>query len=210
MDTPGESRAEAGSRSRPEETFASPGAGFGWFGVVVVVAFVSLVLSDGRSVGHLAFVAGFALFAAVVVSVNIRPRLHLYPEHLLVRNALTDVWVPWASIELVEVRQVMEIDVGDDVVRALAFGRTIRQQRRHAMNAKGPTVRAAEQGSDLQGVDYTDFVASRLTDLAQSRGGGIGRGRRPAQPVVRTWRWVEVAVLGLLTALTAVLALLAL
>lgn len=210
MDPAPESPTHAGALGRPEEKFSSPGAGFGWFGLVVVAAFVGLVLSDGRGAGHLAFGTGFLLFAAVIVSVNIRPSLRLYAEHLVVRNALTDVWVPWASIERVEVRQVMEIDVGDRVVRALGFGRTLRQQRSHTLKNRDRPAIGGGDGRALEGVDYTDFVASRLMNVAQSRGGGIGNvQRRPADPVVRTWRWLEVAVLGTLAALTTVLAVLA-
>jgi len=201
------SPAGTSTRVRPEETFSSPSAGFGWFGVVVVVAFVGLVLSDGRSAGHLAFVSGFLLFGAVVVSVNIRPSLRLYAGHLVVRNALSDFRVPWVSIEMVEVRQVMEIDVGDRVVRALAFGRTLRQQRSHAGRAREGTGSTAELGRALQGVDYTDFVASRLLAVAQSRGGGAGRSS--ADHVVRTWRWPDVATLCVLVVLTVALSLLA-
>jgi len=205
-----ESPSGTSTRGRPEEKFSSPSAGFGWFGVVVAAAIVGLVLSDGRSVGHLAFVAGFLLFAAVIVSVNVRPSLHLYAEHLLVRNALTDVRVPWASIEMIEVRQVMEIDVGDHVVRALAFGRTLRQQRSHAISRRGTSVSTAGSGRALQGVDYTDFVASKLVAVAQSRGGGVGGGQTGSDhPVVRTWRWAEVSVLGGLGILTAALVVLA-
>ncbi|MDQ3629056.1 MAG: hypothetical protein M3419_09660 [Actinomycetota bacterium] len=211
MDAAPKSPEGASTRGRPEETFSSPSAGFGLFGVVVVAVFVALVLSDGHSVGHLAFVAGFLLFAAVVVAVNIRPSLRLYAEHLLVRNALTDVWVAWASIEMVEVRQVMEIDVGDRVVRALSFGRTLRQQRSHAARNKDRTVIAVDDGRALQGVDYTDFVASKLMNVAESRGGGAGSRKRGREhPVVRTWRWAEVAVLVALVAVTAVLTVLAL
>ncbi len=206
MDAAPESPTGIKARGRPEEKFGPPSAGFGWFGVVVVAAFVGLVLSDGHSVGHLAFVAGFLLFAAVIVSVNIRPSLRLYAEHLLVRNALTDVWVPWASIDRVEVRQVMEIDIGADVIRALAFGRTLRQQRSHAARNQNRPVMDGGDGRALQGVDYTDFVAAKLMNVAQSRARGSSR---PGGPVVRTWRWAEVALLGVLGALTAVLALLA-
>jgi len=211
MDVASGSPTGTRARGRPEESFGPPSAGFGWFGIVVVAAFVGLVLSDGRSVGHLAFVAGFLLFAAVIVSVNIRPSLRLYAEHLLVRNALTDVWVPWASVERVEVRQVMEIDVGDDVIRALAFGRTLRQQRSHAARNQNRPVLAEGDGRALQGVDYTDFVAAKLMNVAQSRGGGGSRPGGPEQhPVVRTWRRAEMGLFGVLAALTAVLTLLAL
>jgi hypothetical protein len=169
----------------------------GWFGLVVVAALMGITLADGTTAGHLAFASGAALFGVVVVVVYLRPAVVLGPEHLLVRNALSDVTVPWHTIDSVHVRHVMEVDTTARTVRALAFGRTTRQQRRRAVAPTGT-------GSTVPGeVDYTDFVVDRIRAAAEPHRGG-------ADTQVRTsWRWPEVTALAALTVLTVVLALLA-
>jgi uncharacterized SAM-binding protein YcdF (DUF218 family) len=174
----------------------------GWFGLVVVVAVLVVTFLDGSSTGHLAVACGVLLFASIVVAVYIRPGVQLRDDHLLVRNALADQAVPWGAIEAVGVRHVLEVDAGDRVVRALAFGRTARQQRRHAK----ATVKSADAGSP-DGVDYTDFVVGRIRNAAESHG-ALRVGAGTGEPVTTTWRWAEAGVMAALAVATVVLALL--
>jgi len=184
------------------QTFTSPHRPMGWFGLAMVVALLAITFLDGSSDGHLAFASGVLLFGAIVVMVYLRPMLVLHGDHLLVRNALSDVTVPWNRIEAIDLRQVLEVDVGDRVVRALAFGRTIRQQRRSA--------KAGAKASDagLGEVDYTTFVVDRLRNVAQSHG-GLRTGAGDAAELEQSWRWSDITVLAVLGLVTASLVLLA-
>jgi uncharacterized SAM-binding protein YcdF (DUF218 family) len=173
----------------------------GWFGLVVVVALLVVTFLDGSSTAHWAFACGLLLFGSVVVAVYVRPGVHLRDDHLLVRNALADEAVPWGAIETIGVRHVLEIDAGDRVVRALAFGRTARQQRRHAK----ATVKAGD--GPVGAVDYTDFVVGRIRNAAESHG-GLRVGAASGEPVTTTWRWAEAGLMAALAVATLVLALL--
>jgi hypothetical protein len=179
------------------QTFHSPQRPTGWFGLAIVAVLLALTFYDGTGYGHLAFASGVLLFGAVIVAVYLRPAVLLREEHLVVRNALSSVTIPWRAIESVRVRQVMEVDAGERVVRALAFGRTPRQQRRHAVASAKPRDPVRDD------VDYTEYVVDRVRAAAEDRG-GTDRGE-----VTGTWRWPEIGVLVLLALLTVVLAVLA-
>ena len=179
------------------QTLTSPQRPTGWFGLAIVAVLLALTFYDGTGNGHLAFASGVVLFGAVIVAVYLRPALLLREDHLLVRNALSSVTIPWAAIESVRVRHVMEVDVGERVVRALAFGRTARQQRRHAVASGKPR-------DPVREVDFTEYVVDRVrTAAAEGRLGTEGA------EVTSTWRWPEIAVLVGLAVLTVVLVVLA-
>ena len=179
------------------QTFTSPQRPTGWFGLAIVAVLLALTFYDGNSYGHLAFASGVLLFGAVIVAVYLRPAVLLREEHLLVRNALSDVTIPWGAIESVRVRHVLELDVGERVVRALAFGRTPRQQRRHATASVTPR----DPGRDE--VDYTEWVVDRIRAVAADHV------RTGETEVTSRWRWPEIAVLVGLAVLTVGLTALA-
>jgi hypothetical protein len=168
----------------------------GWFGLALMAALLALTLYDGTNLAHLAFASGVALFSAVIAVVYVRPGLTLHADHLLVRNALSDVSIPWRLIESITVRHVMEIDVGEKVVPALAFGRSVRQQRQYAATP-----------SKLGEMDYTDHVVDKVRDAVRQH----ARVTAPDddRDAVACWRWPDIAVLAVLTLLTASLIVLA-
>ena len=174
------------------QTFTSPQRPTGWFGLAIVAVLLAVIFYDGTGEVHLALASGVLLFGAVIVAVYLRPAVLLRKEDLLVRNALSSVTIPWGAIESVRVRHVMEVDVGDRIVRALAFGRTVRQQRRHA-------VAASKAGDPVRDeVDYTEYVVGRVRAAAEGHAGTGGT------EVRSWWRWPEIAVLTVaLTALAA-------
>jgi hypothetical protein len=180
------------------QTFNSPQRPTGWFGLAIVAVLLAVTFYDGTSYAHLAFASGVLLFGAVIVTVYLRPALLLREEHLLVRNALSSVTIPWGAIESVRVRHVMEVDVGERVVRALAFGRTARQQRRHAVASAKPEDPVRDE------VDLTAYVVDRVRTAAVE-----GRHGSDGAEVTSTWRWPEIAVLVGLAVLTVVLVVLA-
>jgi hypothetical protein len=179
-----------------EDTFTSPQRTTGWVGLATMIVLLVVTLSDGTGLGHLALASAVLLYGAITVAVFLRPAVVVEDDHLLVRNSLTDVVVPWPAIRGVALRYVMELDVGDRVVRAVAFGRTPRQMRHQARNVAG----VAE-------VDYTSVVMNRLREVAAKKGGL--RASAGTEPVTTTWRWAEVAVVAALGVLTVVLVVLA-
>jgi hypothetical protein len=179
------------------QTFSSPHRPMGWFGLALAAALLVLTFVEGTGLGNWALASAVVLFGAVIAVVYIRPGLVLHEDHLLVRNALSDVVIPWPAIETIGVRHVMEVDVGDRVVRALAFGRTLRQQRRHA----AATAKVGE-------MDYTEFVVDRVRTVARERG-GLRTGAPDGAAPVGSWRWLEIGVLLALAVLTLVLLVLA-
>ena len=179
-----------------EDTFTSPQRTTGWVGLATMIALLVITLADGTGLGHLAFACAVVLYGAITVAIFLRPAVVLEDDHLFVRNSLSDVVVPWTAIRGIALRHVMELDVGDRVVRVVAFGRTPRQVRHQARDVAG----VAE-------VDYTSIVMNRLREVAAKKGGL--RSSVGSEPVRVTWRWPEVAALAFLTALTVVLVVLA-
>jgi hypothetical protein len=179
-----------------EDTFTSPQRTTGWVGLATMIVLLVVTLADGTGPGHLAFASAVLLYGAITVAIFLRPAVVVQDDHLLVRNSLTDVVVPWQAIRGIALRYVMELDVGDDVVRAVAFGRTPRQLRHQSRDAAG----VAE-------VDYTTIVINRLREMAAKHGGL--RSSAGSEPVTTTWRWAEVALVAVLSMLTVVMVVLA-
>lgn len=170
----------------------------GWFGLALMAALLAITLYDGTDLDHLAFASGVLLLSGVITVVYVRPCLALYADHLLVRNAISNVAIPWNAIESVSVRHVMEIDMGDKVVPALAFGRSLRQQRQYAATP-----------SKLGEMDYTDHVVDKVRDaVRQHASQRVASAADDAAPV-GSWRWVDIGILVGLAVLTAVLTVLA-
>lgn len=179
------------------------------FGLVTLVglavAFV-LVTVDGLSVGHLAVLAAIVLIGLGSWLTMVRPFVHTYDDHILVRNALTDTLVPWHLVESVEVRQVLVIRTDDRAVHGLAVGRTARQQMREgrAGGRSGQGVKAAPAfgGDSVARIDYADFVAKRLDHLAAANRVRSQRLER----LEKRWRPAEaIAVLGAAVAFAVLL-----
>ncbi|MGI8675749.1 MAG: hypothetical protein ACR2JT_02325 [Nocardioidaceae bacterium] len=176
-----------------------------WFGVVgigVLCVLAVLLVADHRSAGTVATAVGFVLFALTMWVSMVRPTVHAYTDHLLVRNLVSDVVVPWHLIRDAEVRQTLRVYSRDRVVNAVAVGRTVRQQVRasrpglgvgtsfgmgRSQAALGPVRTAENQHS----VAYQDFVAERIMLLA-----GLQKEASRHHPsVVRRWAYVEIAAL---------------
>ena len=117
------------------------------------------------------WVPAIALFGAVVLYIStVRPRVMVRDRELVLRNMLTTVHLPLASIEEIAVRQVMAVRAGGKRYVCAGVGRTLRQ----AM--KGSAVqRAREEMGGLRaemakatrepGMNYADFVEIRIQEL---------------------------------------------
>lgn len=194
----GESATRGGDSSSLIERFEPSAARWvGVFGIAVIVVLVVLLAADGLTAGLAATVAGLLLFALAMWVAMVRPTLHAYTDHLLVRNLVSDVRVPWHLIKGAEVRQTLRVYTRDRVVYAVAVGRTVRQQMRASrsggavgqsfgMGRLQPTLAGAEHH-----VAYQDFVANRILLLA-----GMQRdASRSLTGVVQRWAYVEITAL---------------
>ncbi|HYJ68120.1 MAG TPA: hypothetical protein VEX15_10720 [Nocardioidaceae bacterium] len=122
----------SGRPDGPLERFPCASRVMGLISLVALAVAVLVVLSHGLSLGRGAALAGVVLLALGAWLTMVRPAVHLYRDHLLVRNAVTDIAVPWHLIESVEVRQVLVIRTQERTVHGLAVGRSARKQLRSA------------------------------------------------------------------------------
>jgi hypothetical protein len=145
-----------------------------------------------------------ALFAAVLLwSAMLRPRVRVTGPELRLRNMLTTISVPLASIEQIVVRQVLSVRAGDHRYVSSAVGKSWRQALK--------TDRPRDPGEDAP---YPVFVEERLQQLAEDARTKAGitlmsdEQLELAKGVRREWAWPEIVLLGF-TALGFVVALLA-
>jgi hypothetical protein len=122
----------SGQTDGPLERFPCASRVMGLVSLVALAVAIGVVMTDGLSLGRAAALAGVVLLALAVWLTMVRPAVHLYRDHLMVRNALTDTSVPWHLVESVEVRQVLVIRTEERLVHGLAVGRSARKQMRSA------------------------------------------------------------------------------
>jgi len=145
-----------------------------------------------------------ALFGTVLFwSATLRPRVRVTGSELRLRNMLTTISVPLASIEQIVVRQVLSVKAGDHRYISSAVGKSWRQ----ALKQDRP--RKPEEDAP-----YPVFVEERLHQLAEDARTKQGIALMSeeqlalARGVRREWAWPEIVLLGF-TAAGFVVALLA-
>lgn len=198
-------------------------SGWRWVGVVGIVILTALCVlevAQDTSRAGLTVALGLALFAAVMYIALVRPTMLAHLDHLLVRNLVTDVCVPWHLITDAEVRQTLRIYTRDRVVHAVAVGRSARQQLRDhtrataggsgtgSMFGMGRVEKHASEGQpnlERGTVEYEDFVAQRVLTLA----GQQSSASRHLDRLEQHWAYPEIIVLLALAAAFVVLLVLA-
>ena len=145
-----------------------------------------------------------ALLGAVLFwSAMLRPRVRVTGSELRLRNMLTTISVPLASIEQIVVRQVLSVRAGERRYISSAVGKSWRQVRR--------SNRPRKPGEDPS---YPVFVEERLHHLAEEARTKEGitlmseEQLALAKGVRREWAWPEIVLLGF-TAVGLVVAVLA-
>jgi hypothetical protein len=145
-----------------------------------------------------------ALLGAVLFwSAMLRPRVRVTGSELRLRNMLTTISVPLASIEQIVVRQVLSVRAGERRYISSAVGKSWRQVRR--------SDRPRKLGKDAP---YPAFVEERLQQLAEDARTKEGitlmseEQLALAKGVRREWAWPEIVLLGF-TAVGLVVAVLA-
>jgi hypothetical protein len=139
-------------------------------GGLVALVFVAGWIFDPSGVPLV--VPAVALFGALVVYLStVRPRVLVMDGDLVLRNMLSTVRLPLASVEEIAVRQVLAVRAGGKRYVCSGVGRTLRQA------LKGSAMqRAREQMGGLQGeiakassmepgIQYADFVEIRIQEL---------------------------------------------
>jgi hypothetical protein len=125
-----------GRTDGPLERFPCSSRVIGLVSLAALVVAIVVVAAYGLSLARAAVLAGAVLLGLGVWLTMVRPAVHLYGDHLLVRNALTDISVPWHLVESVEVRQVLVIRTEERMVHGLAVGRSARKQMRAARHGR--------------------------------------------------------------------------
>ena len=174
----------------------------GVLGVGICVAIVVLGVAE-LDQGFPPAVVCAALFGGVLVWVaTLRPRVRVTGSELRLRNMLTNISVPLASIEQIVVQQVLSVKVGDHRYISAAVGKSWRQ-----------AVKSNRPGKPDEDAPYPVFVEERLQHLAEEARKKAGitlmsdEQLALAEEVRREWAWPEIMMLGV-TALGLVVALL--
>ncbi len=197
------------------------GRWFGIAGIVVAAALLGLIVADsGAGATAAAVAAGLVWFAVGMYVALVRPTMHAYTDHLLVRNLVSDTHVPWHLITDAEVRQTLRVYTRDKVVHAVAIGRTARQQMRLNARSTGGGAgtgamfgmsriekHATEGGPNAEygSVEYVDFVTQRVLTLAKQQ----QQESRHMAGIRRRWAYLEIAALVLLAIVFVVLVVVA-
>jgi hypothetical protein len=183
----------------------SSGQGVGWTGLVLLCGGAVWAVAADPGLPSLRVGLGMLLAATVVWVAMLRPRAAVrHDEGLLVlRNPLSDTYVPLSRIDQVSVRQTLDVLVGDERYVCIGIGRsareTMRRRRQTLTELESPTGHSAPAAGEA----YGDFVARRISTLAhEARSSARRRTDDPAlhPPAVRReWALPEAALLAVLT-----------
>ncbi|MDN5854184.1 MAG: hypothetical protein L0K86_15310 [Actinomycetia bacterium] len=174
------------------------GRWWGLFGMVMVAFIVYAVVASGSDPASLAVALGACLIGWATFAALVRPTVHAYEDHLLLRNALTDLRLPWRKITDVSVKQTLCVYTGADKHHGIAIGKSARYLMRGEKRARSLTFSKAQEdfasrptmeGSDVTGMHYADYVVVRIDSLSRQQ-----KKKRGLDDVQRTWSWTTLAV----------------
>ncbi|GAA2391518.1 hypothetical protein GCM10010404_55870 [Nonomuraea africana] len=164
-----------------KQTFrASTAFVLGWIWVAFVVFNVfDLTL---RYSGKASLVAGAVLgvLTALVYITALRPATVVADDGLRVRNPLRTTFLPWASVDDVQVSHTINISHGDRVLRAWTPQASARERARanrrgHPRSQRGryptePTLSKGERAAQeaMAGKTHADWVAEQITERAEN------------------------------------------
>ncbi|MGH3496137.1 MAG: hypothetical protein ACRDP1_01550 [Nocardioidaceae bacterium] len=181
------------------------GRWWGLIGIALGVVFsVWLVVSDTTQTAF-AVATGVLGFCWVMYVALVRPTMHAYDDHLLIRNLMRDIRVPWHLVEDVDVRQTTRVLAGGVVYHAVGIGRSFRQlassdlsKRRDAGAGQAGmgglqdmATRPTMQDPASVSIAYVDYVAERILRLGTEQ----RQVSRHWSKVVVAWGKPEIAVL---------------
>lgn len=194
----------------PQGTTAEPfrpssGQAVGWTGLVLLCAGAGWAVLEDPGLASLRVALGMLLAAAVVWAAMLRPRAAVLHDRglLVLRNALSDTYVPLVRIDRVSVRQTLDVHVGDQTYVCIGIGRSVRDAMRRRTHPASELETLTGHAAAASGEAYGDFVARRISTLAHEARSSTGRaepGSPDAAPpdVRREWARPEVALLTVL------------
>jgi hypothetical protein len=176
------------------QTFRSPGGVItGGVTVAVTLAFAGFGAFYPGAGWADWLIALMVLLAVLSYLAQIRPAVVLGESHLVLRNMLGGVRVPWPAVGEVLVRQIVTVEVGDRVFDCPAVGRSPRQIRRDA--ALPPDHHVTEDSFGL----YVETQIRHRADEARAQQGIEEHSHEQAAMAaeVRTARaWPEIVLLA--------------
>lgn len=176
--------ADEVTRFRP-----SGGTLSGYVGIVLVLAIAAYLVVSDPGLGSARVALGLGVLALLFWVSLVRPRAEAHPETLVIRNMFRDAHIPLAAIDLVGVRQTLDVWVDDQRYTCIGIGHTLRDVRK-----MGPASGATAGGDQPKG--YPGMVAARIESLAQAARYDAG----DPGPVRHQWAWPEVVLMALLMA----------
>lgn len=165
---------------------ATSGKFIGWLGVIIGAG-IELGSALDRS-DPLWWVVGLLVISLSWISL-LRPRIGVSDDALHLRGMFSTIVIGWADVRTVAVSRFTAVWVGDKRYVAPSVGHTLRT-----------VVRTPGHLAQAKPTDYASYVETRIRKRAEE-----------ATPemvgVRRVWAWPEITVVGVLSALTVVLAL---
>jgi hypothetical protein len=190
-----------------------------------VIAVVGGVVVVGFLVGWAVDIDDVPLWvpaAALLVGVflwasTVRPQVRVEGPELVLRNMLSTVRVPLATIEEIAVQQVLAVRAGERRFLCAGAGRSLRAVMRGTPIQKARTHAAMLTGEVAEierGIDYGDYIETRIRQLVRddrSRRGISSAFSPEAQQlrshIRREWAWPEIAALAVAALFLVVAAL---
>ena len=162
------------------------------------------------------WVPAVALLGGVLIHTStIRPRVMVQDAELVLRNMLSTVRIPLATIEEIAVQQVLAVRAGERRYVCAGAGRTLRTVMKGSRLQKARTQASSLTGEYFpeieRGIDYGDYVETRVRELIRA-----DRSRRGITSVFspqaeelrahirRDWAWPEIAAFVVAAALVVV------
>jgi hypothetical protein len=181
------------------ERYSSGGLVMGVAGLVLLAAVMIYGLVDDEA-GFAPWAYPFCLLLGVLTwMVMVRPALRLHHDAVELRNVLHTRWVPFERITSIEIAQVTVVRVEEQRYVGSGFGRTRRIIRQDGRASHDTPL---EKRSTAWLIE--DKIERRIASARERR-----TTSGPPAEVRHAWAWPEITLLGVLAALTVVLALVA-
>jgi hypothetical protein len=198
-------------RDTPVQRFKPTSGTFvGVAGLVVTLGLIGFVAMSEPDLRGLQICLGLGIAAVLIWMTLLRPRVTAYEEALLLRNAATDVEVPFAAIDAAVVRHTLNVWVGERRYMCAAIGRTSRSMLKRGRPGPSAALGLGMSGDKMSsdqsagigaGSDYPTYVEQRIEDLARA---ARQVSAADATPVRRSWAVLELGALAVLGVLLAV------